>query len=147
MNDDLNSLGYVLLELLLSPALYPDDAHYAPTPARVGRRLKTLVYDIFDCDILKLRDYCANEEAWTASSDYWTLRTAGVFGTALARTMKAGDAGAADGAGSSWLNFPNVVVVSFYRTRGARWYRAGSRCECIRSSHRRAFDLMPHPRR
>ena len=43
MNDDLNSLGYVLLELLLSPALYPED-YAGPSAARQRRRLfKTIV--------------------------------------------------------------------------------------------------------
>jgi len=64
MNDDLNSLGYVLLELLLSPALYPDYYAGPLPPVSDGDSLKRLYDDIFDCDILKLRDYCANEEAW-----------------------------------------------------------------------------------
>ena len=61
----LNSLGYVLLELLLSPALYPED-YAAITTRRTttlanARRRNRLRH-------LKLRDYCANEEAGTAWS-------------------------------------------------------------------------------
>lgn len=79
MNDDLNSLGYVLLELLLSPALYPDDYAGALPPAADGDALKRLYDDIFDRDILKLRDYCAAEEAWDGvvrllnTSDGWAF--------------------------------------------------------------------------
>ena len=62
INDDLNALGYVLLELLLSPALADQDE---PDPPIADQdTLKRLWDDIFDKNIDSLRDYADAEPAW-----------------------------------------------------------------------------------
>ncbi|KAH8044626.1 hypothetical protein JL722_14599 [Aureococcus anophagefferens] len=80
INDDLNALGYVLLELLLSPARDGD----SPTRPRTRTRQAPLD-DIFDRDIAKLRDYADAEEGWRNAVDLLDAKdgAAGPLATAL----------------------------------------------------------------
>jgi len=60
--DDLHALGYVLLEVLLSCVFADED--FPEPPAADQDTLKRLYDDLFDRDVLRLRDYCDAEPAW-----------------------------------------------------------------------------------
>ncbi|KAH8065702.1 hypothetical protein JL722_79 [Aureococcus anophagefferens] len=89
INDDLNALGYVLLELLLSPALA--DGDLVDPPAADQDTLKRLWDDIFDRDIAKLRDYADAEEGWRNAVDLLDAKD-GAGWDLLATALNANDA-------------------------------------------------------
>ena len=79
------------LQVLLSPALYPEGVETAP-PADQDS-LKRLYDDIFGGDVVELRDYCAAEPAW-APAVAWLDADGGagwdVVGLALGATRPGG---------------------------------------------------------
>ena len=92
--EDLGALGYVLLELLLSPSLADDDD--PEPPAADGDALKRLYDDIFEKDVGALRDYVAAEPGWATAVDVLD-ENAGAGWDAIRLCLQAADPG---GAGS-----------------------------------------------
>ena len=110
INDDLNALGYVLLELLLSPALADDDL--VDPPAADQDTLKRLWDDIFDRDIAKLRDYADAEEGWRNAVDLLDAKD-GAGWDLLATALNANDA--SKRSGLSFLSARALLDSPFFK--------------------------------